>query len=103
MPLAQQWPSPLYPKFQFFSSGAQPNSVSMGARKLNAVTIAIDSQTMPWYTLEKLRTRSQAQIAHFKKATAKMSLGYRSAHRYEESKLQTYSGFGSATDNRSMS
>lgn len=44
LPVAQHLYFPAYPKFQFFSKGAQPNIVKAGARKLKAVTIAIDIQ-----------------------------------------------------------
>ena len=46
VPFAQQWLSPVKPKFQFRSRGVHPNSVKTGARKLKAVTIKIESQTM---------------------------------------------------------
>jgi hypothetical protein len=76
VPFAQQWLSPVNPKFQFRSRGVHPNNVKTGARKLKAVTIKIESQTITTYTLEKFRTSSQAQMDHFKKATAMMSTHY---------------------------
>jgi hypothetical protein len=74
VPFAQQWLFPVYPKFQFRSRGVHPNSVKTGARKLKAVTIKIESHIITRYSLEKLRTSSHAQIDHFKKATAMMSV-----------------------------
>jgi hypothetical protein len=73
VPFAQQWLSPVNPKFQFRSRGVHPNSVKTGARKLKAVTIKIESQTITWYNLEKFKTSSQAQMDHLRKATAMMS------------------------------
>lgn len=90
MPFAQQWLSPVYPKFQFRSRGVHPNNVRTGARKLKAVTIKIESQIMTRYSVEKFSTSSHAQMDHFRNATAMMSARYTSAKKKTIILLQTY-------------